>query len=150
MGRYINWADVTGRYGDFAKGPDATQAAASFIPQAEAEVDGRLAVKYTVPFSPAPNAPYLVQDLCIDLAYYKATIRQETSKAIGDSLESRFKAIIDGTLLLTTSSGTLVSEQGATAWVSNSYHSSFGPDSEVNWRVDSNWINDAMNARGQL
>lgn len=146
MGRYINWADVTGRYGDFAKGPDATVAAASFIPQAEAEVDGRLAPKYTVPFSPAP---YLVQDLCIDLAYYKATIRQEGSKIIGESLEKRFKAIIDGTLLLTTSAGT-VAEDGATAWVSNSYHSSFGPDSEVNWRVDSNWINDAMDARGQL
>lgn len=147
MGRYITWADVTGRYGDYAKGPDATQAAASFIPQAEAEVDGRLAVKYTVPFSPAP---YLVQDLCIDLAYYKATIRQEGSKSIGESLEARFKAIIDGTLLLTTSSGTVISEDSATAWVSNSYHSSFGPDSEVNWRVDSNWILDAMGSRGQL
>lgn len=146
MGRYINWADVTGRYSDFAKGPDASIAATSFIPQAEAEVDGRLAPKYTVPFSPAP---YLVQDLCIDLAYYKAALGNERSKLVGESLERRFKAIIDGTLLLTTSAGT-VAEDGATAWVSNSYHSSFGPDSEVNWRVDSNWINDAMDERGQL
>lgn len=146
MGRYINWADVTGRYNDFAKGPDASVAAASFIPQAEAEVDGRLAPKYTVPFSPAP---YLVQDLCIDLAYYKAAMGTERAKLVGESLEKRFKAIIDGTLLLTTSAGTIVAE-GATAWVSNSYHSSFGPDSEVNWRVDSNWINDAMDERGQL
>lgn len=146
MGRYINWADVTGRYGDFAKGADATVAAAAFIPQAEAEVDGRLAPKYTVPFSPAP---YLVQDLCIDVAYYKATIRQEGSKLLGESLEQRFKAIINGTLLLTNSGGA-IQESGGAAWCSNSYHSSFGPDSEVNWRVDSNWINDAMDARGQL
>lgn len=147
MGRYINWSDVTGRYTDFAKGPDATQANASFVPQAEAEVDGRLAVKYTVPFSPAP---YLVKDLCIDLAYYKATIRQEGSKVIGDSLETRFKGILDGTILLTNSAGELIEQRSATAWVSNSYHSSFGPDTEVNWRVDSNWINDAMDERGQL
>lgn len=147
MGRYINWADVTGRYGDFAKGVDASVAAAAFIPQAEAEVDGRLAPKYTVPFSPAP---YLVQDLCIDVAYYKATIRQEGSKVLGESLEQRFKAIIDGTLLLTNSGGAIIQESGGAAWCSNSYHSSFGPDSEVNWRVDSNWINDTMDARGQL
>jgi len=147
MGRYIDWSHVTARYTDFAKGPDATRANAAFIPQAEAEVDGRLAVRYTVPFSPAP---YLVQDLCIDLAYYKATIRQEDSKIIGESLEARFKAIIDGTLLLTNSGGTLVQESGGAAWCSNSYHSSFGPDSEVNWGVDSNWINDAMSDRGQL
>lgn len=146
MGRYIDWADVSGRYGDFAKGPDASVADASFIPQAEAEVDGRLAVKYTVPFSPAP---YIVQDLCIDLAYYKATIRQENSKAIGKSLEDRFKAIIDGTLILTTSAGP-VTATGNLAWASNSYHSSFGPDSEVNWQVDSNWINDAQGDRGQI
>lgn len=147
MGRYINWADVTGRYQDFAKGPDAGVGETAFVLPAEAEVDGRLAPLYTVPFSPAP---YLVKDLCIDVAYYKATIKQESSKVIGESLERRFKAIIDGTLLLTNSAGTIVEEQGGSAWCSNSYHSSFGPDSEVNWRVDSNWINDAMDARGQL
>lgn len=146
MGRYIDWADVTGRYGDFAKGPDAANAQQSFIPQAESEVDGRLAVKYSVPFSPAP---VLVQDLCIDMAYYKATIRQEGSKAIGDSLERRFKAIIDGTLILTTSAGPVAATSNI-AWASNSYATAFGPDSEVNWEVSSQWVQDVQDARGQL
>lgn len=146
MGRYIVWTDVTNRYADFAKGPDATIGEAAFIPQAEAEVDGRLAPKYTVPFSPAP---YIVKDLCVDLAYYKATIKQESSKLIQEDLERRFKAIIDGTLLLTTSAG-VVAGTGGFAWATNSYHSSFGFDSEVNWRVDSQQIGDLRDARGQF
>lgn len=146
MGRYINWADVTGRYADFAKGPDATVGEAAFIPQAEAEVDGRLAPKYSVPFSPAP---YIVKDLCVDLAYYKATIKQESSKLIQEDLERRFKSIIDGTLLLTTSAG-VVAGTGGFAWASNSYHSAFGLDSEINWRVDSQQLHDLSDARGQF
>jgi phage gp36-like protein len=144
MGRYIDWADVTGRYGDFAKGPDAAAAQSFFITQAEAEVDGRLAPKYTAPFSPAPE---IVRDLSIDLTYYKATIRQEGSEKIKEYIDQRFEAIIDGTLLLTTSAG-LVQTAGGLAWASNSYHSSFGMDSEVNWSVDSLQIEDIRDARG--
>src|SRR5687768_16697902 len=100
MGRYITWTDVTNRYKDFPKGSDATLAESAFIPHAEAEVDGRLAVRYAAPFSPAP---YLVRDLCIDVAYYKATARQEGSQLLKEYIDERFKAIIAGTLLLTTS-----------------------------------------------
>lgn len=146
MGRYIDWADVTGRYNDFAKGPDASVANASYVPQAEAEVDARLAAKYTVPFSPAP---YLVKDLCIDLAYYKATIRQESSKAIKDYIDERFKAILDGSIVLTSSDG-VVPVTGNYAWASNSYHSSFGLDDPVLWRVDSAQVLDIQDARGQI
>lgn len=146
MGRYIDWADVTGRYQDFANAADSTRAEGYFIPYAEAVVDGRLAVKYTVPFSPAP---YIVKDLCIDLAYYKATLRQDGSKAIGDSIEERFKSILNGELILTTSDGVL-STTGNQAWVSNTYHTSFGPDSEVLWQVDTQWVQDIQDERGQF
>lgn len=143
MGRYIDWAYVTGRYGDFAKGPDATKAGSYFVNMAESEVDARLAPKYSVPFTPAP---LLVQDLCIDLAYYKATIRQDSSKAIKEYIDERFKGLLDGTILLTNSGG-VIDQTGNLAWASNSYHSSFGPDADVNWRVDSQWIQDAQDAR---
>lgn len=146
MGRYILWTDVTNRYPDFAKGPDSTVAEAAFVPQAEAEVDARLAPKYSVPFSPAP---YLVKDLSVDLAYYKATIKQESSKLIKEYIDARFKAIIDGTLLLTNSDG-IVAATGGFAWASNSYHSSVGMDSEVLWRVDSQQITDLQDRRGQF
>jgi phage gp36-like protein len=147
MGRYISWADVTARYVDFAKGPDALAAEVAFVPHAEAEVDGRLGAIYTVPFSPAP---YLIKDLCIDMAYYKATIKQESSKAIWDSLERRFKAIIDGTLVLTNSAGLVAGSSAGGAWASNSYHSAFGFDNEVLWHVDSGLIESQQSARGQL
>jgi phage gp36-like protein len=143
MSRYINWAHVTGRYGDFAKGPDATQATSYFVDMAESEVDARLAPKYAVPFSPVPQ---MVQDLCIDLTYYKATIRQESSKTIKEYIDERFKGLLDGTIMLTTSGG-IVEQAGNLAWASNSYHSSFGPDAEVNWNVDSQWVQDAQDAR---
>lgn len=146
MGRYILWTDVTNRYVDWAKGPDSTIGEAAFIPHAEAEVDARLAVKYSVPFSPAP---YLVKDLSVDLAYYKATIRQESSKLLKDYIDARFKAIIDGTLLLTNSAG-VVAGTGGFAWASNSYHSSFGMDDETLWRVDSQQTYDLQSARGQI
>lgn len=146
MGRYITWADVSNKYGDFAKGPDATQANSLHVPAAEAEVDGYMAVRYTVPFSPAP---YVVRDLCVDIAYYKATIRQEGSKLLKDYIDDRVKAIINGTLLLTNSDGAL-SAPGSTPWASNSYHSAVGFDNEVNWSVDSQQIQDLQNLRGQL
>ena len=146
MGRYIDWVDVTNKYKDWPKAADATLAAASFIPQAEAEVDGRLAVKYSVPFSPVP---YIVQDLCCDVAYYKATIRQEGSEIVKKYIDERSKAIIDGTLVLTTSAGALT-PTGNTAWASNSYHSSFGMDSEINWHVSTVAVQDIQDARGQL
>jgi phage gp36-like protein len=145
MGRYITWADVSNKYGDFAKGGGALESGSYWIPQAEAEVDGRLAVKYSVPFSPAPD---IVKDLSIDLAYCKATLRQEGTK-VKEYVDQRFKDIIAGTLVLTTSAG-VVQTSGGTAWASNSYHSSFGLDNEVNWRVDSNAVYDLQSARGQV
>lgn len=146
MGRYINWADVTNKYKDFATGDGASTAGSYWIPHAEAEVDGRLAVRYSVPFTPAPD---IVKDLCIDLAYCKAALRMEGTKVIKDYVDQRFKDIIAGTLVLTTSAG-LVSAAGGLAWASNSYHSAFGLDSEVSWQVDSQQLGDLRDARGQF
>lgn len=143
MGRYIQWTDITARYHEFPKTFDSIKADTALIPQAEAEVDGRLAAKYTVPFTPAP---YLVQDLSIDLAYYKMIFGSDRAEALKTYIDDRFRSIIDGTLVLTTSAGA-VGQTGVYAWASNSYHTSFGPDSEINWQVSSQWIDDVQSAR---
>lgn len=145
MGRYIDWSHVVGRYSDVAKTADATGTGSYFLEMAEYEVDGRLAPRYPVPFSPAP---LVVKDLCIDLTYYKMNIMQEKVEPLKTSLDERFEAILNGTLVLTNSGGSLLATPPNAAWVSNSYHSSFGPDSDPNWAVDSNWIQDAVDARG--
>lgn len=150
MGRYIDWADVTGRYADVAKMTGAEAVSSYWLGYAESELDARLACKYTVPFSPAPP---LVKDLAIDLTYYRMTIRQKGSELIKEFIDERLTGLIAGTITLTDSSGIAVSESATAAWSEqdkSGYHTAFGPDSELNWRVSSAWVQDVQGERGQL
>ena len=145
MSRYIEWDDVANSYPDWAKAASANSVGNLWIPRAEDEVDGRLAPKYVVPFTPCPG---IVRDLCIDLAYFKLTFASEKGQALGKILEDRFKAILDGKLLLTTSAGQI--DSGERAFSTHQYPTEFGVDSEVNWRVSSAWAQDQQSDRGQL
>lgn len=146
MGRYIEWDDVANSYPDWAKAVSANVVGNLWIPRAEDEVDGRLAPKYTVPFSPCPG---IVRDLCIDLAYFKLSFATEKGEKLGKILEDRFKAILDGSLLLTNSAGNISSSERA--WSSHQdYPTHFGVDNPVNWQVSSAWATDQQEARGQI
>jgi phage gp36-like protein len=143
MGRYIEWADVTGRYIDTAKYTGGEGGVGSYwLALAESEIDAFVAPKYTVPFSPCPLP---IKDLCIDLTYYKMSMRQESAKPLWEYIDYRLKAILNGTMTLTTSGSALA--QG-TAWSENSgYASSFGPDDPLNWRVSSDWMDAVEGSR---
>jgi hypothetical protein len=149
--RYLTWDHVIGRYKDAQTVADQASVANSYyIPHAEAEVDGRLASRYAVPFANTPTlTPFLVQDLAIDVAYLKMVIGKGKKEEIRKSLEERFKAILNGTLIITDALGPV---QGLPnkAWFENSYHGAFGPDDVVNWAVDSQSIEAAQDARGQF
>lgn len=146
MGRYIKWDDVSNAYPDWVKSVSANTVGNLWIPRAEDEVDGRLAPKYTVPFTPVPG---IVRDLCIDLAYYKLAFATEKGKELGKILDARFKAILDGDLMLTTSAGQI--DGGQRAWSTHQdYPTAFGVDSELNWRVSSAQAFDEQEARGQI
>jgi phage gp36-like protein len=126
----------------------AEAVASYWLGYAEAEVDARLAVKYTVPFSPAPP---LVKDLAIDLTYFRMTIRQKGSELIKEFIDERFAGLIGGTITLTDSSGAAMGGI-STAWSEqdkSGYHTTFGPDSELNWTVSSAWRQDVQDERGQ-
>lgn len=141
MGRYIQWDDVIGRYADAAQLKPGEAVNTYVVPDAEDEVDARLAVRYTVPFTPAPA---LVQGLCIDLAYYKLTYTRDTADKLWKYLENRFKALVNGDMILTTSAGTL----GTTySFASNSYRSAFGPDDPLNWSPSVDKQSDASDER---
>lgn len=146
MGRYIDWSEVTGRYKDAASIGDSTGMGSYWLIHAEGEVDARVAARYSVPFSPAP---IMIKDLCIDLTYWKMTVGKANKKELKNYLDERFKGILAGTIILTNSVGPLQGEPNA-AWSENSYHTSFGPDSPINFQIDSNWIQNTQNDRGQF
>lgn len=143
---YIDWSRVSGKYPDIAPKFEASAANSHWIPGAENEVNSRLAVRYTVPFSPCPD---MIADLVVDLTYYKMTYRQENQEKLKEYIDERFKGLLDGSIVLVTSAG-VVSDTSNFAWASNSYHTSFGPDGPENWRVSSQWIEDVRDARGAL
>ncbi len=150
MGRYIDWSHVTGRYKDASGFADAAVMGSYWIAHAEAEVDGRLALRYTTPFANTPTlTPLLVQDLRIDVCYQKLNIAKKKKQELADSIKSRFEGLIDGTIIITDSGGPI---NGATnnAWCENSYHTSFGMDSPLNWRVSSQSQMDIQDERGQF
>lgn len=144
MGRYINWDDVSGRYPDVARVSGAETISSYWLSYAEAEVDARLAVRYTTPFT--PTAPDIVKDLAIDVTYYKMTLRQKGSELIKASIDDRYAALINGTMAVPTSYDTATSiawsEQAQTG-----YHTAFGPDSELNWTPSSSYIADVETQR---
>lgn len=146
MGRYITWDDVANAYPDWVSAVSANTVGNLWIPRAEDEVDGRLAPKYTVPFTPVPG---VVRDLCIDLAYYKLTFATEKGKALGEILQSRFEAILSGELMLTNSLGQVAAPEKA--WSTHQdYPTHFGVDTDLNWQVSSAWATDQQEARGQV
>lgn len=146
MGRYIDWEDVANAYPDWPKTAGANTIGNLWIPRAEDEVDGRLAPIYSVPFSPVPG---IVRDLCIDMAYFKLAFASDKGKALGDLLEKRFEAILEGKIMITTSAGRL--DTGERTWSTHQdYPTQFGVDNPLNWQVSSAWATDEQEARGQI
>lgn len=146
MSRYIEWDDVANSYPDWSKAVSANTVGNLWIPRAEDEVDARLAPRYTVPFTPVPG---VVRDLCIDLAYYKLVFASEKGEKLGEILEKRFEAILDGSMLLTTSGAVLDSGERAFS-THQKYPTQFGVDNPINWLPSSQWATDEQEARGQI
>ncbi len=142
-GRYITWNDVTDRYKRVPGTNDAQTTGAVFIPQAEAEVDGRLAPRYAVPFT-AP-IPEIVRDLSIDLVYYKMIMLDPKKAAeLGKSLAQRFKDILAGAIIIPVGGD---SSPGNAASLDKAYTSAFGHDDPASWRPDRDAIDDDRAAR---
>jgi phage gp36-like protein len=148
MGRYIDWADIANRYPTVARERGGEQTGMGvFVDDAEGEVDARLAPKYTVPFVPGSSyAPQIVRTLSIDIAYYRLNMQQKWAETLKEYIDARFKALLDGTMLLVNSSGTLAANDVA-AWTDRPYRSSFGPDDPTNYSISDSWQTDAEDER---
>lgn len=132
MGRYANWADVTGRYKDAASIVGAEGIGSYYLSAAEDEVEGRCASMYAVPFTPTPG---VVKDLVVDLTYYKMIVMRENAALLKDYIDERMDAIIAGTLTLTTSGGVaLAASAPAEAWGTHQdYHAPFNASDPITW-----------------
>lgn len=139
MGRYTSMPLVTGRYPSAATKGGSTDQENYFIVGAEDELDGTLAVRYTVPMSPAPG--YVI-DLATDMAYLKM---KPGDKELRKAVDARLEALRNGDVTLVVSGSVL--DQSNFAWAEANRHSSFGPDDPVNWSVDSGWIQEAQDER---
>lgn len=140
MGRYVEWETFVGRYPDAARISGAESTASYWLSYAEFEVDARLAQRYTVPFTPAPP---LVQDLVMDLTYYRMNLKQKWASAVWSSIEERLTAIINGTLALVDPNGVALEVTNPSGMAFNStsgWGTSFGMDDPVEWNVDSQWM----------
>lgn len=144
MPRYVSWTDIAGRYPDAAKKAGDSAMGSYWLERAEYEVDAALASKYTVPFTPCPP---VVQDLCIDLTYFKMMINQPGAEPVKKYYDERIKALQDGLMLL-VSSGGVAAAQGTVSWSSEEGHAtSFGPDDPVDWVISSQWMQDVQDTR---
>ena len=151
MGRYIDWADVSNRYPNFADFDGASGVNSAYVIYAEAEIDGRLATRYTTPFS---TNNLTVRDLCVDLTYIKCgRLRTEDAKTLKEDLDARIARLIDGSevMMVETGSGTTESVQrtGDTVWSNTQdYQPTFNLDSPLDWQTDSAQLAAIEDARG--
>lgn len=143
---YTTYEILVSKYPGIAgKVANPAELVGAFIPGAEAEINGYLAAKYTVPFT---TVPPLVQDLCTDLVYTKLTIRDpKLSEQVKKYYYERIKAILAGTLSIVQTDGTTLTNEASQALIDKEYHSRFGPDAPENWQPDSDELDDAEDAR---
>ncbi len=144
MSRYVSWQELAARYKKAAEVADTEEAQSGFIEGAEADVDARLAVRYTVPFSPVPPA---IKDIVIDLAWYKMNIEQASSKPIYEYINRRLDALVAGSASLVGSSGILESSDALPWSDMQERRTMFGVDDPVDYSVSAQWIEDTAEDR---
>lgn len=141
---YISWTDLVARYKKVSEDYDSGEAVAGFISGAEAELDSRLAIRYTVPFNPVPP---MVKDLVIDMAYYRMFWQQDGEDKLRDFIERRIGALVAGSATLVVS-GSVLPTNDVQAWSDRTgIRTVFGPDNPPNYSVSKSWQDNAKAER---
>jgi phage gp36-like protein len=136
MGRYIDWEDVLDRYPELNTIGGADQLSSAYIVYSEAYVDGILSPNFTPPFS---NNNMIVRDLCIDWAYWRAArFKLDDAIEVKSSFFETVGLLKNGHLQMYDEAGTLIPALDKSfAWSNTqSYHTAFGMDDPVRWRID--------------
>lgn len=155
-----SWSQATLRYPELDKLAAVSSTSVSsaqilanqvdLIALAEAQVHGRLAARYTVPFS---LTNLVARDLAIDTLFVQNIQSREPAKAkiINDSLEARYKSLLSGEAAMTLADGTALLMIGETAWSSTmDYHPVFGMGDVAGMAVGSSQLIDEDAERGGI
>lgn len=147
MTAIINYADVIARYPEQASLKDATQVNSNYIPYAVAEIESRLAPRFTVPFS---SNNLTAKDLMIDATYLAVYRFKEPKKA--ESVQKRLDSVIENLLAgkadMMLSDGNKLQSIGGTVFsTTKNYHPVFGMGPIEDAVVDSSMITAEEDAR---
>lgn len=147
MGRYAVYSgDVINRYPRcLTDSRAATLVDSTYLLPAEAEVDARLGARFSVPFS---SNNMTVKDLVIDMTMLRMGTYKERDEELRAAVDARIKALLDGTMVMVTASGTVAS-YAASGVISTtmSYHPVFGVGSVTDMEPDEQRVEDEDNAR---
>lgn len=147
MGRYATYSgDVTARYPRcLTDSRAAALCESAYLLPAEFELDARLAPKFTVPFS---NNNMTARDLTIDMTMLRTGIYKDRDEELRASVESRIKALLDGTMVMITTSGEVAGYPGGGVFsTTQNYHPTFGMGDIVDMKPDDDRVADEDDAR---
>lgn len=146
-----SWSDVIAIYPELGTLKNATspEQHSILLSRAEGYVHGRLASKFTTPFS---SNNYTARDLVFDTLYVQNIMFNQPAKGkvAKDALEAKFNMLLDGKMQMMDVSGTVCSvPAGEPAWSSTKdYHPVFGMGAIENAAVSSSQLIDEDTARG--
>lgn len=148
MGRYIDWSDIVDRYPEIETLGGAAEIGETHINYAEAFIDGMLSDRFTPPFS---NNNMTIKDLSIDAVYWRAgRFKFEDAASIYSMTIQTISMLRKGELNMVDSGGNVLEVGEKTMGIyssTESYHSAFGIDDPINWRIDSDYMSDVQDSR---
>lgn len=137
MGRYIEWSDVIDRYPELNTLGGADQLSSAYIVYSEAFVDGILGNNYTVPFS---NNNMIIKDLTIDYVYWRAArFKFDDATAVKSSFFDTIELVKKGHIQMIDASGVVIDHPRKQVGIfssTQSYHSSFGMQDQLDMHID--------------
>lgn len=152
-GKVISWSNVLARYDELSKLPNvsSTSVQDDLIGMAEAGIHGRLASRFSTPFS---TSNITARDLMVDMLYIQvnATRQPDKIKVLQEHLDGRIKALLTGQGDMVDANGVVAAVMvGDTVWSSSqNYSPVFGLGDVALAQVSSTQLTDEATARGEF
>jgi hypothetical protein len=145
MGRYVDWDFLATRYPHVERAAGADTVNSYHVPYAEAELDGRLASRYTVPFS---SDNLTAKEIAADLVYLRlGLLKSEDRDAVRQEVDARISRLLRGDEVM-ASVGDTIQPSGEAVWSDNQgYSPMFDVDDPQNWEVSSERLDDIEDRR---